>query len=330
MVREMTNIELKNTQPIVYQILSNAFKGNTVSQGYLFIGEEGTPMLESAILLAQSLICEHSLEDGLGCGVCSSCVRIQEGNFADLIVLDGTEKSIKKEMILKVRETFSKTALETYGKQVYIINGCENATPEALNSLLKFLEEPNSNVYAILITYRIESLLDTIISRVQNIKFRPIGTKECADQTIALGVNEEDAQILSRIVSSPKEIHDMTGREEYIVIKTFLLEFLQEYARSKELATVDLQTFIQRHRNSREIGKSEYVLLLDMWIVYCKECIVSTFTGDNLWNSLVEDGKSQDQQFTMRVLLEAKDELLRSPNVALLLDKVMYRLKKGV
>lgn len=330
MVREMTNIELKNTQPIVYQILSNAFKGNTVSQGYLFIGEEGTPMLESAILLAQSLICEHSLEDGLACGVCSSCMRIQESNFADLMILDGTQKSIKKDMILKVRETFSKTALETYGKQVYIINGCENATPEALNSLLKFLEEPNSNVYAILITYRIESLLDTIISRVQNIKFRPIGTKDCAEQAMTLGVNAEDAQIMSRIVSSAKQINDITVREEYLVIKSFLLEFLQTYNRSKDLATVDMQAFIQRYRNAKTIGKNEYVLLLDMWIIYCKECIVSTFKGEDLWNSLVEDGKSDDQQFAMRVLLEAKDELLRSPNIALLFDKVMYRLKKGV
>lgn len=51
-----------------------------------------------------------------------------------------------------MQERFNKTGLERSGQKVYILNNAENTTPEALNSLLKFLEEPQgSDTLAILI-----------------------------------------------------------------------------------------------------------------------------------------------------------------------------------
>lgn len=321
----MNALELKESQGIVYQIFSKALINNTVSQGYLFVGESGTPMLDTAILIAQSLLCEHSDENGFACGHCDVCRRIEEGNFTDLMILDGSESSIKKDMILEVRDKFSKTALEAFGKKVYIVNACENATPEALNSLLKFLEEPTNDVYAILITYKIESLLDTIISRVQNIKFKPLSIAQCVIQCKALGINDEDAEIVSRIVKNPKMVNDITLQSSYIVVKSFVLEFLELFLDSVDLAAVELQQFI---KNNKNFGKNEYLLFIDFLLVYFKECISKSFQGDDVWDDLVNRGTDLECQSYMRILLECKDEFQRYPNAALMFDRIMYRLKK--
>lgn len=323
----MNALELKETQSVVYQIFSKALLNNSISQGYLFVGDYGTPMLETAILLAQSLLCEHCDENGFACGHCDVCRRVAEGNFSDLMILDGSEASIKKEMILGIRDKFSKTALETYGKKVYIVNACDNATPEALNSLLKFLEEPTNDVYAILITNRIESLLDTIISRVQNIKFKPLSISQCVTQCLELGIEREDAEIVSRIVKNPKMVNDITLQSSYIVIKSFVLEFIGLFIESPDLAAIELQQFI---KNNKNYGKSEYVLFIDFLIVYFKECIAKSFQGNDIWDDLVNRGDNLDCQLFMRVLLESKDEFQRYPNASLMFDRIMYRLKKGV
>ena len=118
---------------------------------YLFTGEKGTPKKESAYLLAQSLLCLNVNENGFACETCDECQRLIHGNYADLIYIDGLKNSIKKSDILTIQEHFSKTNLEKYGKKVYILDGVENATPVAMNTLLKFLEEPEGDVLAILI-----------------------------------------------------------------------------------------------------------------------------------------------------------------------------------
>lgn len=43
---------------------------------------------------------------------------------------------------MKLQEMFTKTALEEKSYKIYIMNHVENATPDAMNALLKFLEEP--------------------------------------------------------------------------------------------------------------------------------------------------------------------------------------------
>ncbi len=74
----------------------------------------------------------------------------QKYNFSDMIIVDGSEETIKKEDIMHIQEEFNKTALEATGKKIYILNRVENATADAMNALLKFLEEPASDVTAIL------------------------------------------------------------------------------------------------------------------------------------------------------------------------------------
>ncbi|MBR0137759.1 MAG: DNA polymerase III subunit delta, partial [Erysipelotrichaceae bacterium] len=86
---------LKETQPVVYSTLYNSLKSGHLSHCYLFVGDKGTFKKETALLLAQSLICpEKGKKDVWGCEECIDCIRVLSNNYFDLIVLDGTKETI--------------------------------------------------------------------------------------------------------------------------------------------------------------------------------------------------------------------------------------------
>ena len=76
---------------------------------------------------------------------------------------------IKKQQIVDLQQEFSRSAVEGK-KRIYIIKDCEKMRPEAANSMLKFLEEPEDNIVAILMTNNINNVLSTIISRCKVFK----------------------------------------------------------------------------------------------------------------------------------------------------------------
>ena len=98
----MNKTELQSLQPVVYQTLHNALKNDSLSHCYLFVGPTGTSKFETAVLLAQSLICPET-EDGWACQQCIQCIRIEENNYADYILIDGSKESIKGERIMNLQ-----------------------------------------------------------------------------------------------------------------------------------------------------------------------------------------------------------------------------------
>ena len=157
---------LKNHQPIIYQTFTNSLKNNSLSHAYLLVGNPGTPLLETATFLAKSILCDEP--SPLACSNCITCLRIESENYPDVIILDGSKATIKKEDVLNIESRFEKTAFETKGIMIYVVHLVENMTLEAVNSILKFLEEPEGEVYAFLTTNNLNNVLPTIISRCQN------------------------------------------------------------------------------------------------------------------------------------------------------------------
>ena len=84
----------------------------------------------------------------------------------DLYIIKPTNGKILKDEIIKLQESFMTYSLTNKNK-VYIIEEVEKMNQHASNSLLKFLEEPAQNIYAILITSNLNKVLPTIKSRCQ-------------------------------------------------------------------------------------------------------------------------------------------------------------------
>lgn len=87
----------------------------------------------------------------------------------DVLIVRPENFKIIKDQILDIQSKF-KTKSQFHIAKTYIIDEAQMMNDYAANSLLKFLEEPEDDIYAFLITSNINSVLPTIKSRCQLIK----------------------------------------------------------------------------------------------------------------------------------------------------------------
>ena len=98
---------LEENQPYVYNTFINAKKANKLAQVYLIKCNDGAPILDTALFLSKSLICEES--QLLACSSCLDCIRFDEGNYADFLLLDGNKQTLKVSDIELLQEFISST-----------------------------------------------------------------------------------------------------------------------------------------------------------------------------------------------------------------------------
>lgn len=220
---------LEKRQPILYQSFVNALGQSRVPHAYLLSGEMGVPLKEIAFFMAKSLLCLNP--SPLADDECKICQRVDHRTYGDLMFLDGSERSIKKDDVLEVVGNFSKTPLEARGILVYIIHLVENMTVEAINSLLKFLEEPKDNTYAILTTNNEARVLPTVVSRSETVRLLLAPRDEVIEEAKTLGANLLDAELLSFIYNSAEVVKRMSDDDIYLRAKTAALITLEALLR---------------------------------------------------------------------------------------------------
>ena len=227
---------LETKQPIIYRTFVRSLQNKHLSHAYLISGNPGTPLLDVAKFLAKSILCDNP--EPLACNNCITCLRIDDNNYPDFIVLDGSKKNIKKEEVGNIETQFEKTAFEAKGIMIYILHLVENMSVEAINSILKFLEEPESEIYAFLTTNNENNVLPTIISRCQLLRLKLVDRKEVINDAISLNVPKEDAELLSYFYNDeyvdntfflflPQLFALAPGKYDYEDAKKAFVEFLE-------------------------------------------------------------------------------------------------------
>ncbi len=318
--------KLKSEQPLVYQTLTNSINKNKLSHALMFLGESGTAMLPAALFLAQSLICEESQ---LACETCDSCLRIKEGNYNDVVVLDGSSTSIKKDEIITLQEQFKKTALEKSGKKVYILNRAENATAAALNSLLKFLEEPQgSEITAILVVEDEAKILPTILSRCQILPFKTLTKKSSEAQAISANVSKEDSIILSHFIRDVDFLVEVSQQESYQKAVYGVKELFNNILNmDMVMITLDCEVFNEKASNSETLN---YFLSILIGILHdvSLQTITEIVWYDNAIKTIQE--LNVNIRHWTQVLLETKDKNRQSFNLGLLINQCILSLKEGL
>ena len=209
----------KNDQFIPYTIITNAIKNNKLSHAYLIDGNNYEYAFDFVMSFVKTIVCEDNFTCASDkCSLCNICMRIDDGNYPEVKIIESDNMVIKKEQLLDLQSSFSRSGLEG-NKRIYIIKDCEKMNKQASNSLLKFLEEPVDNVVAILFSNNISNILSTIISRCQFIKLNNIKYKN-ANNTIenfAFSVcnNKSDIDIFLNDESKNKIISDVVAFIDY-------------------------------------------------------------------------------------------------------------------
>ena len=166
-------------------LLSRAIAQNTLPQSLLFAGAEGVGKRRTAVALAETVNCLEPLSTPTmprdACGKCTSCRRIARGVHPDVpIVEPGDLGSIKIEQIRDVVDRAGYRPFEGR-RRVVIIDDAEAMVDAAQNALLKTLEEPPQASVFVLVSSMPDSLLPTVLSRCQRLRFGELSAAEVAD-----------------------------------------------------------------------------------------------------------------------------------------------------
>lgn len=322
----MEKNKLEETQPIVYRALKNACKGR-LAPAYLFYGPSGTPKYDTAIFLAQSILCENG---DMSCGECNTCKRVAEGEYADVIILDGSESSISKKDVDDLQERFSKTAVEEgNGERIYIIRNIENATIAAQNSMLKFLEDPKDNMVAILTSDNTQRILPTIISRCVSIPFVEEAQESFYKEIINEGIKEEDAYFLSYIARDSENILETYESEEYSRAISMFKQYLNVdgLERSELLIDYDISWSFSKNEKSKNITLLK--MFFNLLALYAKDSLLNDAKNTSWYHDVVKNNNKSKDYYAdlLKIAIEERDKVNKFNDLYLLLSQALYRLE---
>ncbi|MFC1548397.1 DNA polymerase III subunit delta' [Candidatus Omnitrophota bacterium] len=179
--------------------LARSMSSGRIAGSYLFSGPRGVGRGLTAKAFIAALICGNKDTQGNVCGLCPACKRIDTLEHPDILwISPGKNKKIKIEEIRNVKEALSLKPFES-PVNVCVIEDAHMMTREASNALLKVLEEPPGHSIIILITNKKELLLETVISRCMEVRFRPMPVSEAKDIIMELvkDTDEEMAYFLA-------------------------------------------------------------------------------------------------------------------------------------
>ena len=319
---------LQKTQQISTKILENCLKSNKFFQGYLFSGSLGTPLLDIAKLFAKSMLCKN--HNPYACDHCDTCYQFDRGTLPNIVILDTTKEEVKKETITELMENFSKTSSSTNEIRVYIINQIENLSTIVSNALLKFLEEPPANVYAICTTLNKFKILPTILSRLEKIEFSLLDQNYLIDEAKKLGVESEDAELLSFFYNNPDSILEASKNKRYIESKKDLLELFNNIGNKYNLRFYIENKIITKLTSNKENAKEEIRYFFDNLTIFIKEAYKYSINGETTlksYDKIIKDIANNVPNLELAVLetSNGRNELSSNLNQSLL---ILHTLSK--
>ena len=323
---------LKKYQPVIYQTFLNSLQKDQLSHAYLISGNNGAPLLDVATFFAKSILCDDP--SPLACNSCITCLRVDDGNYPDFFVFDGSKATIKKEAVTTIESAFEKKAFENKGIRVYILHLIENMTVEAINSILKFLEEPGQKVYAFLTTNNENTVLPTIISRCQLLRMRLIDKQIVINDAIENGVDKKDAELLSYFYNDGELIKEiLDDKESNVAFFTAKKCFEETIDVMDSGCKNDIIYFSQSTLVSQIKTKESCRYFINMLVMAFEDMIaiknqkkafLESYATilDNLSNKLSHFDESLIE------LLKSSSALNTNVNIALLIDHLFYTITK--
>lgn len=284
--------DYRDKQSVAYNIMMNEINNDHISHAYLIDENNNNDSFNIVMAFIKEILCSKlDVNDRQ-----VLCKRIDDGNYPEIKIIEPDGMLIKKKQILDLQQEFSRSAFEG-NKRIYIIRDADKMRSETANSMLKFLEEPDNDIIAILMTNNYNNLLSTIISRCQVIRLNNVDA----------AVNDEELEKV--VVNFIKSIEN-SGIRSILNEQVLLFNYVSIKDRDKLIHVFDKMIdmyydIMKINSGSNSIKNVNY---LD---------ILSDIAGKNDINLILNK---------INYLVEAKDSIRSNVNVNLLVDSLIINL----
>ena len=174
-------------QEHVLKALINALDGARLHHAYLFTGTRGVGKTTIGRILSKCLNCEEGVSSQ-PCGVCASCVEVDEGRFIDLIEVDAASRTGVDDM----RDLLNNVQYApTRGRyKIYLIDEVHMLSKQSFAALLKTLEEPPMHVKFLFATTDPQKLPITVLSRCLQFNLKNLSVERISQHLIHVLTSE--------------------------------------------------------------------------------------------------------------------------------------------
>lgn len=253
------------TQPILYQKFSQVFKDKKMSHAYIIQGSDVKEEKDFALFLCQGLFCESLDSNGIPCGKCRSCLRIEQDEHADIAKIEPDGQTIKVDQIRQIKSFFTSSGVESRRKVLLVLES-EKMTVQSANSLLKFIEEPDGEISIFFLTNNAMSLLPTIQSRCQLILLKQLAKDRLKQEILTLDQPLAHVDLLVELTNSMQEAIELANDEWFNSTRDLLSKWLDYFEKNDARAFL----FVQQYLIKQAQDKMQQRQLLDMLVAMMK------------------------------------------------------------
>ncbi|MFH1509695.1 MAG: hypothetical protein ABID67_00905 [Candidatus Nealsonbacteria bacterium] len=279
-----------------WQFLKNISEKGNISHAFLFSGQDKLGKKKVAMEWISFLFGED----------------IEKKIHPDFTIIEPLEKEIK---IGQIKELIRNLSLKPYiaPLKAIIIDKAHLMNSEAQSALLKTLEEPKGNTLLILVSEEPDRLLSTITSRVQTVKFYPVGVEEIKKGIGKEGIGSEE--IINISLGSPGQALDLTLDNEKKI------EFDKKI---KEIDNLSKSDLCQRFEYVKTITEDSVDLkeIFKIWTFYFRNILIAKLSGKE------KDNYSFKKLNKILYSIQSADYLISNTNVnsRLLLETLMIEI----
>lgn len=302
-----------NSQMIAYKIISNQINKDMINHAYIIETNGNNNGIDFAKAIAKSFLCPFYYKNLKKCENCKQCEQIDNNDYIELKIIEPQGMWITKPQIEELQNSFIKKAI-VGSKKIYIINHFDQMKANVMDSLLKFIEEPEPNIIAILITDNLNTVADTIISRCQIISMNK-ETRNLSDNYI---------DNINKIVND-----DITINEEMVNNVIKYINYLEHNKNRTILFQKEL--WFDKFKDNRECYVGLNIMLLFYqdcfnYILNKKIRIFQTMEQDI--QDIVKNNDEILVAYKLDVIMNTINKLKYNANINLLMDKLILDLEK--
>ena len=337
----------------VKQTLRRLIAKGRVPNSLLFAGDEGIGKRQFAMELARAFVCSEPV-DGEGCGVCPACRRVDNfvipaptdknksdfekvffGGHSDVGKVVTYKRFILIDAIRDVERHANFLPNEAKAR-FFIIDAADKMNDQAANALLKTLEEPPSTSHIFLITSRPDSLLPTIRSRCQTLRFAPVDTAEIEKYLVAeKAYTHDEARLAARLSRGSIGRAVSINVEEFRARREKMLAVVSTAVKGRELAVLLKIAEEMNDARNKEMFEENLdtlqSLIHDVWTINITgetHRVVNSDLEDKLADLAGEVGTS-DLPAWLRSIDQLREDLIVNINRKVAADALFVSMASG-